>query len=343
MSKRPTIKDLAREAGVSVATVDRVLNNRHRVKEGTSHQVLSAADRIGYHAAGLIKRRIKESQPSYTLHFLLQKQDDYFYQQLGQAMADATDAFPDINGRAVVEFIDEIAPGTIAERLLSAGESADAVAVVAVNHTLVNEAIETLDRKGVPVFCLLTDVGAPERAGYLGLDNRKRGRTAAWAISRLSQRPGQLGIMLGTHRYLGQEMSESSFRSYLREFASEFTMMESIIDLDDSRLAYEAAVDLITSNSNLVGIYNAGGGAEGLIRALQDEKVGREVVVVCNEITPVTRRALLDQTIDLVIATPIDRLARRTIDAMVDALANPSRKGVLEVALTGDLYISENV
>ena len=35
MARRPTIEDVAREAGVSVATVDRVLNNRARVREET--------------------------------------------------------------------------------------------------------------------------------------------------------------------------------------------------------------------------------------------------------------------------------------------------------------------
>ncbi|ECF1263574.1 LacI family transcriptional regulator, partial [Salmonella enterica subsp. enterica serovar Uganda] len=36
MSKRATISDLAEEAGVSVATVDRVLNGRLPVKAGTA-------------------------------------------------------------------------------------------------------------------------------------------------------------------------------------------------------------------------------------------------------------------------------------------------------------------
>jgi len=44
MSKRPTVSDLAGAAGVSVATVDRVLNQRHPVREGTADRVLRAAE-----------------------------------------------------------------------------------------------------------------------------------------------------------------------------------------------------------------------------------------------------------------------------------------------------------
>jgi DNA-binding LacI/PurR family transcriptional regulator len=45
----PTIKDVAREAGVSIATVSYVLNNKaENVSESTFRHVLAAAERIGY-------------------------------------------------------------------------------------------------------------------------------------------------------------------------------------------------------------------------------------------------------------------------------------------------------
>lgn len=43
-----TLSDIAREANVSVATVDRVLNKRAAVKESTRHRVLEAARRLGF-------------------------------------------------------------------------------------------------------------------------------------------------------------------------------------------------------------------------------------------------------------------------------------------------------
>ncbi|TGR87419.1 LacI family transcriptional regulator, partial [Mesorhizobium sp. M2E.F.Ca.ET.209.01.1.1] len=43
MVKRPTITDLARVSGVSVATVDRVLNSRLPVRKETARRVYDAA------------------------------------------------------------------------------------------------------------------------------------------------------------------------------------------------------------------------------------------------------------------------------------------------------------
>ncbi|SQC27397.1 LacI family transcriptional regulator [Klebsiella pneumoniae] len=43
-----TLADIAREARVGVATVDRVLNKRAAVKESTARRVLEAARRLGF-------------------------------------------------------------------------------------------------------------------------------------------------------------------------------------------------------------------------------------------------------------------------------------------------------
>ncbi|MEP6564065.1 MAG: LacI family DNA-binding transcriptional regulator, partial [Mesorhizobium sp.] len=45
---RSTLTDIAREAGVSPATVDRVLNNRAGVRARTREVVLETAQRLGY-------------------------------------------------------------------------------------------------------------------------------------------------------------------------------------------------------------------------------------------------------------------------------------------------------
>jgi len=43
----PTIYDVAREAGVSIATVSRVLNYPHRVNASTRASVIMAIERMG--------------------------------------------------------------------------------------------------------------------------------------------------------------------------------------------------------------------------------------------------------------------------------------------------------
>lgn len=341
--KRPTIADLANEAGVSIATVDRVLNRRLPVREETTHRVLAAAETIGFYATGLIKHRLGQTAPPRTFGFLLQKGGDIFYQTLAADLMAATHASTAVRGRPIVEFMDELVPTMIAAKLREVGARADALAVVAVDHPHVNEAVEELQGKGVPVFTLLSDLSSPARAGYVGIDSRKAGRTAGWTISRLAKQPGKIGILVGSHRYLSQELAEISFRNYLREHAPAFHPLEPIVNLDEQRIAYEATIDLLTSNADLVGIYAAGGGMEGMIRAIRDERAGDRVVAVCNELIPGTRAALIDGVIDLVIHTPTRLLAAKTVELMAAALAERPQESIREVVLPAELYISENI
>src|SRR4051812_28546724 len=91
MGRRPTIADLAQVSGVSIATVDRVLNRRLPVREDTAQRVVAAAESIGYHATGLLKQRLVQA-PQRTFGFLLQKRNDDFYRALAAELTAATTA-----------------------------------------------------------------------------------------------------------------------------------------------------------------------------------------------------------------------------------------------------------
>jgi LacI family transcriptional regulator len=342
MVQRPTIVDLAKAAGVSVATVDRVLNRRLPVREDTAHRVVQAAEAIGFHATGLLKRRLVEA-PKRRFGFLLQKRDDYFYHALGDRLALETVQSRVIQGKPIVDYIDDLDPHKTVTRLETLAAKADAVGVVAVDHALVNDCVERIVASGKPVFSLISDITAPSRAGYIALDSRKKGRTAAWAISRMARQAGKVGILVGTHGYLSQEIVEISFRSYFREHAPEFQLLEPDIDLDDSGLSYAATVRLLNIHPDIVGIFSLGGGQDGFIRALREAGQGRGLVGVCNELTPSTREALIDGTVAMSLGTPVAAIAARTVEFM--CIATDAIGGTVpqQLLLPADVHISETI
>ena len=116
MAKRPTITDLARISGVSVATVDRVLNNRLPVREETARRVYEAATGIGYHAAGLIKQRMRHELPEYRLGFLLLRREDVFYSEFARELELAVSQSQRFRGVAAVDFASSLAPDEIVDR-----------------------------------------------------------------------------------------------------------------------------------------------------------------------------------------------------------------------------------
>ncbi|MBB5751817.1 LacI family DNA-binding transcriptional regulator [Prosthecomicrobium pneumaticum] len=340
MSARTTLADVARAAGVGVATVDRVLNKRAPVARATAERVVAAAEALGYHGTTLLRRRLDEIVETKTLGFLLQGRNDRFYQPMAAAFAEATRALTAVRGRPLVDFNDDLAPPAVAAKLMALGERADVVALVAADHPKVAAAVEALAARGVPVVTLLAELSTPAVAGHVGIDPNKAGRTAAWAIARLARTPGPVGILVGSHRYTNHERAEMSFRSYFREKAPQFRLLESLANLEDSRLSHEATLELLKRAPDLVGIYDAGGGMEGLIAALRERGGGAPIVAVCNELIPATRLALEDGVLDAVIGTPVGRLVETALRLMLGALAGeePAR-----VFLPFDLFVAENV
>jgi len=342
LTKRPTIVDLAEAAGVSVATVDRVLNGRHRVREPTAERVLGAAERIGFHAAPLLKRRIRAAAPKRTFAFLLQKPDS-FYRQLGADLEAATQRLTTCQGRAIIEYVTEISPGAICEAMRRVADRADAVAVVSVDHPRVSEAIAELAERGKPTYALISDLTAEARAGYAGRDNRREGRTAGWFIAKSAPTTGQVGIIVGSHRYLCQETAEISFRAYLREHAPGLEILEPLVNLDDARLAHGATQELIARRPGLVGLYICGGGVDGVIAVAREEGLASRVAIVCNELTSKTRAGLIDGVLTTVISTPTALLAERLLEAMAKAPESPLREAPAQIVVPFDIFLPTNI
>ncbi|RFO95269.1 LacI family transcriptional regulator [Rhodoferax lacus] len=336
------MEDVARAAGVGVATVDRVINRRAPVRADTAQRVLDAAQTLGFRRAGLISKRISEQQRPLRLGFLLQSQRSPFYTALGHALEQAVQALQQQRATPVLAFMDDFTPRKVAERLLALGQQVDAVALVAADHPVIHQAIETLHAQGVPVFALVTDLSAPSVAGYVGMDNRKMGRTAAWSIAKLSQRPGKVGLILGSHRYLCQEQCEISFRSYLRESAPGFQVLETLVSLEDVALAHAATLELLHLHPDLVGVYVAGGGVEGVLEALQEAAMP-ELVTVCHDLTDTTRQALLDGHASVVLSHPCEWMARSLCEAMQKRLQNRQPVGKSQGLLPFTLYTVANV
>ena len=340
MAHRATISDLAEKAGVSVSTIDRILNGREKVRATTAARVLAAADELQFYAMPVLRERLNVDRPRIKLGFLLQQSHRAFYQLIAAALRTAADESPD-PVEIIIEHIDDLSPEAVSARILALGEKVQALAVVTAEHARISYAIETLSAKGVPTYGLISELTSSCGTGYIGLDNWRVGRTAAWAIAGLCKRPGKVGILVGNHRYRCQEMNESGFRSYCREHGSEFTLLEPLQTFEDKSIARDVTEQLLAREPDLVGLYVSGGGMVGVLDALKTAGRGRSVVTVGHEITDHTRNGLMDEHLALVMAHPISRLASEAITQMRRDLV--SGAGLSKRMIGFEIYTPENI
>jgi LacI family transcriptional regulator len=292
---RATVADIARAAGTSTATVDRVLNNRDGVKQRTRDLVRATAKQLGYYGpvASRPEARIR-------IDFILPAGTNSFMRALRGHILDAADRRGDTDVR--IHEIEGWSPERLSERLRELRNGTDAVGLVALDHPQVREEVDALARAGVRVGTLVSDLPSVRKVGYVGVDNRAAGRLAGLLMGRFLQgrEPCEVAVCIGSHAYRGHEEREMGFRAILSEDFTELRIAGYMEVGDDRERAYSAARDIMTSRE-IAGIYSIGSGNQGIARWLRESGRARETVFIGHDLTDATRLMLLDRTMDAAI------------------------------------------
>jgi LacI family transcriptional regulator len=308
--RRPRVAEVAAKAGVSTATVDRVINRRGGVRERTAARVEQAIREIV--DGGSARREPLRSAGPFSI--FLPAESGRSTSVLGESLEAAAAA----RGLEVaVEFVERINPSALANRLLEeAGKGRAGIAFQGVDHPLVREAVQEVRRAHVPVVTLCSDVAGIDRLAYVGIDNRAAGRTAGFLMGRFCQGPGKLAVVWGGQLYRSHEEREMGFRAVLRHEHPDLEIIELVDGNDDSALTYTLVRKVIEKHPDLLGVYCVGGGQSGVAEALEAAGVARSVVMIGHNCNSETKPYLLSGTIDAIIHQDMMRIANAALSCL---------------------------
>ena len=300
---RATLIDVAREAGVSAATVDRVLNNRAGVRSRTREIVIETAQKLGYISGAMEGSEAQPAAPTGTirLDFALPAGTNTFMKLLRHHIETLGRSRPNLDVH--VTTIEGFDPDGLARMLQDLRGETQGVGVIALDHPTVREAIRSLSASGVKVVTIASDILHVPRVAYIGIDNRAAGRLAGYLLKRFMglKEPGKVALFAGSLAYRGHEEREMGFRHILAEESPNLQIVEMREMLDDREKAYAEACSLLDRHPDLAAIYNVGAGNTGIARALKERGRQHSVILLGHEVTEGTKELLLDGTLDAVI------------------------------------------
>jgi LacI family transcriptional regulator len=339
---RPTVNDIAREAGVSLATVDRVLNDRPGVRAKTIQAVQDAIERIGYvrdvAAANLARQR------DYRLAFVLPDTDSQFIRTLLDALAQAgrlsaTSRTDVLLRRFLAE--DPHALAGILAALPEAGVVG--VAVMAPETPIVRDAIRALRQKGLAVVALVSDLPNTERDHFVGIDNRAAGRTAAVLMGRfMGPVPGK--VMVLSDSMLLRESIERRL-GFDEVMLARFPGAEVLPSLEmhgQGALLDSIVSETLRRTPGIRGIYSLGTGQRALGACLDRLGLAGRFVVIGHELTPHARVALQSGAMDAVITQNVGHVVRsalRVLRAKTDRVPFDSSQEQIRI----EIVLRENM
>ncbi|KUJ80157.1 LacI family transcriptional regulator [Ruegeria profundi] len=339
--EKPTVNDIARVAGVSLATVDRVLNGRPGVRAVTVEKVQKAIDDLGYvrdtAAANLARKRV------YNFLFVLPDADNEFLEALSkQIVEQSRDQFIE-RTRLKIQRVAPFEPQDIVD-ILDAVESkeVDGVAVFGPETPSVRDAVKRVRDKGIPVVALVSDLPSSDRDHFVGIDNVSAGRTAAQLMGRFVHKKGKVLVLTGSRLARDHLERRQGFDLVVAEDFPHLEVVASVEGRDDPDLIYKMMPEIFETYPDLVGIYSSAAGNAGLIQFLSESKISKDLVIIAHELTPLSREALTRGTFDALISQDSGHLVRsavRLLRATSDKV--PFNKAQERIRI--DIYLKENL
>lgn len=318
---KPTVIDIARHAGVSLATVDRVLNERPGVRVVTMERVHKAVNELGYirdtAAANLARQRV------YRFVFILPDISEEFIDALQREVTSQSESL--INERTQFEtmrvpYFDSTEIAIALDNLQR--ETVDGVAVVAPETPTVRDAVTRTRDRGIAVVALLTDLPSSPRNHFVGIDNKAAGQTAAKLMGSFSAvGSGKVLVLAGSRLARDHLERRYGFDQVMEQQFPGFTVLPTIEIHDHNILADNILPDALSNWADIRGIYSTASSNQGLIRFLNNEPT--QLVVIAHELTPTSQAALQQGLFAALISQDtghIVRSAARLMRSTVDAV-----------------------
>lgn len=297
---RMTLSDVAREAGVSLATVDRVINRRPGVSSRSVHAVEQSMEKLGYRPDPIATKLARRLVQRFC--FVLPSGNNTFMRLLADQVEAARSWLANQRTIADVIWTDVFDPVALARTLDGIDDSYEGVAVVALDHPMVRQAIDDLDARGIEVVTLVSDVPGSKRAHFVGIDNSAAGRTAATLLGRFAGgRKGPVAVLAGSLSLRDHAERIYGFQQVLAADYPQLVALPVREGRDEGERCRAVVEALLDEAPDLLGIYNAGAGNRGVAEALETAGRARDVIFVGHELTPHSRRFLMRGTMDAVI------------------------------------------
>lgn len=245
----PTIKDVAKEANVSIATVSLVINKHARISPETSARVNKAIKKLKYHpsrsARGLVSQKsgnigfiltedhFLRSEPFYTNIFLGAEFEAHKYEYYILLTTISSTYNP---GQKLPRFILE--------------KNVDAVIFAG---SVPEEIVSEVKKFNIPVAFI--DYYTSDNFSSVLIDNLNGGKMAARHL--INKNHKNIGFIGGDLRHPSIKERFEGFRSAIETAGFKFTGNTCCIDEENTtrQSGYNAAKKLLKQNKNITGIF----------------------------------------------------------------------------------------
>ncbi|MEF2966736.1 LacI family DNA-binding transcriptional regulator [Paenibacillus sp. M1] len=335
--KRLTIKELAKQIGVSVATLDRVLNNRGNVKPQTYDKVMEKIKELNYmpnRSASFLSR-----MNDFSMAIVYPELPEYFWNQVEKGIQVAVDDFRDYGLNVSIirsEGYDLVPQKKVVQQLIDSGKY-DAIALSPNDPQEMADLIDRGVDQGIAVCTFNSDSPLSKRLFYVGCDYRIAGRLAADALCKFIGHKTRVGLVMSYTNFQMQQKITG-----FREVVAEYDHIEMIGPLKLRQEDYDSPDAFADYFREVDGIYVSSARLDVVAKYLEELEPEHRPVLIGHDMTEETYQYMKKGVVTATICQDPFNQGYLTVRSMFDHLVTGDKVAQKENITKLELVTKEN-
>ncbi|MBK0096109.1 LacI family DNA-binding transcriptional regulator [Erwinia sp. S63] len=263
-----TLKQIAAQSGLSLATIDRALHHRGRVHPQTEHRIQQAiADLELLRKTGLAQGR--------TLYFdIIMHTPDRFSELVREAFTSQIASFGAFRLQLRFHCHENMTVEEVDALLKKCALNSHGIILKAINDDRLIPTLESLSKQRIPIVTVVTDMPASSRLRYIGMDNISAGKAAAFLMSKwLRSDKARIAAVIGSQDFVGEQERIDGFIAGMAQLAPQHQVKLIAGGFGIDQKMYQCVHSFLTQQPDIQAVYTVGGGNAGILRAFDEHNI----------------------------------------------------------------------
>ena len=271
-----TIKEIARLAGVSIGTVDRVIHNRGHVDPDKEKRIRYICEQTGYQPNALARALTMRGKNMRVAVIINHPERNTFSRRVKEGVDAVARDLKDYNMTIEYFFLSDGSENELLEQL-AAVEAGDfhGLIVKPIQDEQVEMVLRRMIADGLPVVTCTSDMDDLDTIGFVGQDHNSEGRLAANMLWTCFRRSIRIAVLSQKKNVLSRTQKIDSFCDYMNKHGSQIVDVVEISD--EPEVMYQQARQILKQSGPLDALYVHTGDIMPVHRAVCDAGLDKKL------------------------------------------------------------------
>ena len=304
--KKFSIKQIAAQAAVSTATVDRVINDRPGVKPYTRDRVLNAVNELEDQA-----KKVKFFGRRFYVDIILNTPKRYS-DLTKESILHILPSMQPFNISPRFHFFEQSSIESLAENMMHIIEGGSHGLIVKLpDDYRIRVAIDKAYLAGIPTVTFNSDVRQSKRIIFIGMDHHVAGQSAAYLMGQWLKEPQTILISTANLSFCNEAEREMGFRQTIRQHSTHLEMNE----ISGGQGLYEQTFSQVNKylerGGKATAVYSISGGNSAILEAYKKHQTPLNLFIA-HDLDETNKSLLAQKKIHAVLNHNLERDARHS-------------------------------